>query len=226
MILFRIIIYEKDQKLLLSAFNHSFPMCITDFNHTIIEGNTAYWETFNRGKVPKHRIMCYENWSGEFCRPAKCTLKRIQRGEMEITCEQGRMVNGKTHYYNIKAKPVLNTYGEVIGCIESFDDITLRKSLEREKQELIKNLQQSLEQVKILKGMLPLCPSCKQVRNDVGYWDRIESYLADNTEAEILPCLCPECRALSRLKMSGSEAVPPQSGNRVTNEMLKIADSL
>lgn len=226
MILFRIFLYEKDRKFLRNAFNHSFPMCITGFDHHIIDGNAAYWETFNDGKKPRKKIKCHDNRPGEFCQTPRCTLKRIQEGEKEIIYEQGKLIDGLKRYYIIKAKPVVNAFGEVIGCIESFDDITVRKNLERENQHLINNLRQSLEQVKMLKGLLPVCPSCKQVRNDQGYWDRIESYLADHTEAEVLPCLCPECKELSRADLLSDfdELSGPREQQSNDMQWLKVAN--
>lgn len=219
MILFRIFIYEKDRMYLRNAFNHSFPMCITDFNHNIIDANTAYWETFNGGEKPREKVKCYDNRPGEFCQTGKCLLSRIQRGEKEVNCEQAKLVDGQRRYFIIKVKPVTNAFGDVIGCIESYDDITVRKRLEKEKLRLITNLRQSLEQVKLLKGMLPLCPSCKQVRTDEGYWDRIESYLASHTDAEVMPCLCPECRELSRMDILEDAAAPKPQQEKISSDM-------
>ena len=226
MILFRIFIYEKDQRLLRNAFNHSFPMCITDFNHNIIDANTSYWNTFNRGRKLREKTKCYDNRPGSSCHTDDCSLKRIQQGEMEVTGEQEKKVNGGCRHYIIKAKPVTNAVGDTIGFIESYDDITARKKLEREKQRLIDELQKSLEQVKMLKGMLPLCPSCKQVRTDEGYWDQIESYLADNSEAEITPCLCPECREQSHILLEVDSIEMNQSRGEITRDMqwLKVGN--
>jgi len=65
---------------------------------------------------------------------------------------------------------------------------------------LIKNLEQSVAQlteamgrVKQLSGMLPICASCKKIRNDAGYWTQIESYIKEHSEAEFTHGICPEC---------------------------------
>jgi PAS domain S-box-containing protein len=226
MILFRIFIYEKDQKLLRNAFNHSFPMCITDFDHNIIDANASYWKTFNQGEKTNEKTKCYDNRPGASCHTDACSLKRIQLGEKEVSGEQEKQVNGESRYYIIKAKPVINGVGDTIGFIESYDDITARKMLEQEKQRLIDELQSSLEQVKMLKGMLPLCPSCKQVRTDEGYWDQIESYLADNSEAEITHCLCPECKDQCHILLEDDSTGLLQSPEPVTRDMqwLKVAN--
>lgn len=55
------------------------------------------------------------------------------------------------------------------------------------------DLQRSLAKVKMLSGMLPICSSCKKVRDDQGYWNQIESYIREHSEAEFSHGICPEC---------------------------------
>jgi len=47
--------------------------------------------------------------------------------------------------------------------------------------------------VKILSGLLPMCSACKKIRDDKGYWNQIEKYIRDHSEAEFSHSLCPEC---------------------------------
>ncbi len=54
-------------------------------------------------------------------------------------------------------------------------------------------LQEAVAQIKALSGMLPICSSCKEIRDDKGYWNQIESYIRDHTEAEFSHGICPEC---------------------------------
>jgi hypothetical protein len=56
-----------------------------------------------------------------------------------------------------------------------------------------KALQTALNEVKTLKGILPICASCKKIRDDKGYWNQIESYIHDHSEAEFSHGICPEC---------------------------------
>ncbi len=65
---------------------------------------------------------------------------------------------------------------------------------EREKEELIVKLQASLDQVKVLHGLLPICMNCKKIRDDQGYWQKLESYLKSHSpEIEFSHGLCPDC---------------------------------
>lgn len=64
--------------------------------------------------------------------------------------------------------------------------------LKRER-ELSKSLQDSLEEVTRLRGLLPICASCKSIRDDKGLWQQIEQYISSHSEAEFTHGICPEC---------------------------------
>lgn len=71
-----------------------------------------------------------------------------------------------------------------------------RKGMEAEHQRLLAEraaLREALSQVRQLSGLLPICASCKKVRDDRGYWTQIESYIRDHSEAEFSHGLCPDC---------------------------------
>ncbi len=72
-------------------------------------------------------------------------------------------------------------------------EIAERTRAEIEQQRLIAELQQALAKVKTLSGMLPICASCKKIRNDEGYWQSVEVYIRDHSEAEFTHGLCPDC---------------------------------
>lgn len=72
-------------------------------------------------------------------------------------------------------------------------EIAERRRAEQEKEKLVVELQEALGQVKKLSGMLPICASCKKIRDDKGYWQQIEEYIRDHSEAEFSHGLCPDC---------------------------------
>jgi hypothetical protein len=92
---------------------------------------------------------------------------------------------------------------EIIGLIISislFAGIYLIKPLflsmvraEEEREKLIAELKDALASIKTLKGMLPICASCKKIRDDKGYWSQIEAYVHEHSEAEFTHAICPEC---------------------------------
>ena len=62
-----------------------------------------------------------------------------------------------------------------------------------QREDLIAQLQNALGEVKTLKGFIPICASCKRVRDDAGFWEQIEVYIRDRSEAEFSHGICPEC---------------------------------
>lgn len=72
-------------------------------------------------------------------------------------------------------------------------DVTIIKQTESEREHLIGVLEKALSEVKTLSGLLPICASCKKVRDDKGYWNQIESYIQRNSDAEFSHGMCPEC---------------------------------
>ena len=72
-------------------------------------------------------------------------------------------------------------------------DISLRKQNEKELNQLIASLKKSLAKIKQLSGLLPICASCKKIRDDKGYWNQIEEYIRHHSEAEFSHGICPDC---------------------------------
>jgi PAS domain S-box-containing protein len=64
---------------------------------------------------------------------------------------------------------------------------------EADREKLIGELKEALAKIKTLTGMLPICSSCKKIRNDSGYWEQIEVYLREHSEAEFSHGICPDC---------------------------------
>lgn len=78
----------------------------------------------------------------------------------------------------------------VLGFIQ---DVTQQRRAEADRERLIGDLQAALADVKTLSGLLPICAHCKKVRDDHGYWNRIESFLREHSGAEFTHGICPDC---------------------------------
>lgn len=74
-------------------------------------------------------------------------------------------------------------------------DVSEAKNLEVENQQVIKDLQQALSEIKVLRGIIPICSSCKKIRDDKGLWSQVDQYLKEHTDSEFSHSLCPECAA-------------------------------
>ena len=113
---------------------------------------------------------------------------RYRLMEFEEICK-----NGSTIITEAKVKFTRNSAGKAIGIIGISRDITDRKKAEAEREKLILELENALDQVKRLSGLLPICASCKKIRNDEGYWQDVAVYIHNHSEAEFSHGLCPDC---------------------------------
>ena len=59
----------------------------------------------------------------------------------------------------------------------------------------VRELQEALAQIKTLSGIVPICSHCKKIRDDAGYWNQVEAFVASHTEARFTHGICPECMA-------------------------------
>ncbi len=72
-------------------------------------------------------------------------------------------------------------------------NLELNQTLELKVEERTKELKQSMEHIKVLKGMFPICAVCKKIRDDSGFWNQIETYIKDHSEADFTHGICPDC---------------------------------
>jgi PAS domain-containing protein len=101
--------------------------------------------------------------------------------------------DGSVYTLEVSEYPVFDQEDRVCFVDGIAHDITKRIQAEKEREKLILKLQEALDNIKTLKGFLPICASCKKIRDDKGYWNQIESYIRDHSEAEFSHGICPEC---------------------------------
>jgi PAS domain S-box-containing protein len=184
---------QESKQTLENVLNNSRPICITNTEFEIILANKAYYAIWPESEE-REKVKCYESRPGSHCKSDLCPLKQIVGGKEEVTVDATKYTSeGDEYVFIITARPFRDPDGNLVGIVESFQDISERKKLEDEKAKLIDELQASLEKVKLLSGFLPICASCKKVRDDKGYWSQIESYISDHSEAEFSHGICPEC---------------------------------
>jgi len=101
--------------------------------------------------------------------------------------------DGGFRWIEVWARLTLDEKGNATGTAGTLTDITERKRAEEEREKFILELRDALSKIKTLSGMLPICSSCKKIRDDKGYWNQIESYIKHHSEAEFSHSICPEC---------------------------------
>ena len=100
---------------------------------------------------------------------------------------------GVKRWLDLSIGPVFDRWGELAGRLVVARDVTAQKNLEDEREGLIDDLQEALRKVTTLEGMLPICAHCRNVRDDRGYWSRIEEFISSRTPLEFTHAICPDC---------------------------------
>jgi hypothetical protein len=83
--------------------------------------------------------------------------------------------------------------GLILGARDLEGHVQARQRAEAEREQLIAQLQEALANVKTLRGLIPICSSCKKIRDDKGYWTQLETYLKQHSDAEFSHSLCLDC---------------------------------
>ncbi len=141
-----------------------------------------------------------------------------------------RRKDGSPVEVSITMSPILGPEGEIIGASTITRDITERRKEEAERLKLIEDLTQALAQAKTLRSLLPICASCKKIRDDHGYWQQLEVYFQQHEQIDFSHGLCPECASRlypefanriaeklsaqsSKPKINGTHPTPPKTNS-------------
>ena len=184
---------------------------VTDSLGNISRANDAYLNMlgYESGEiVGKHTIELSPREAGLY---ESSTGEKIQVGEdflnssrkmVENLLEQGKVQkyegyalrkDGKLIFIEENNVLIYNEQKEIIAAFSNIQDITERKINEEEREKLLKKLQEAIANVKTLHGLLPICASCKKIRDDKGYWNQIEIYIDEHSDAKFTHGICPEC---------------------------------
>ena len=130
-----------------------------------------------------------------------------------------RDIDGSWHTFEVVASNLKQ--GNVVDALLiNLHDITERKKYEQERDLLVSELQTALSEIKQLSGLLPICSSCKKIRNDNGYWEQIESYIRDHSQAEFSHGICPDCAN----KIAANEHEQSSAGNVMGKVVILFVD--
>lgn len=187
--------HAETETMLTNVFNNVIPICITDNDYTLVSTNSRYREIFGPTELDGDNIKCYDSRPGPKCKTEECPLHQVTvEGRSSYTCESTKQEkDGALRHFIVTATPYLDIENKPVGIIETFQEITARRQLEEEREKLITRLQTAMAKVRTLSGFLPICASCKKIRDDKGYWTQIESYIKNHSEAEFSHSICPDC---------------------------------
>ena len=75
-------------------------------------------------------------------------------------------------------------------------------------------LSRAIDEISILRGILPICAWCKKIRNDSGYWEQIEKYIGDHSGVKFSHGMCPQCSEKVRLEMGMNRSMHPVNAGK------------
>jgi hypothetical protein len=140
-----------------------------------LEEGMGYFQPEDRAKVLAYVEACVQHGTPYDFELPKLTAK-------------GRLI-----WVRSIGEAVRDAQGKIIRIQGAFQDITVRKQVEAEREKLIKELQDALAEVRTLREFLPICSYCKKVRDDQNYWSQIENYISEHTSTKFSHSICPEC---------------------------------
>lgn len=120
-------------------------------------------------------------------KPVRLPFQPRQAGVHLLVCQ---LLNTGHHYILIGERLMLPESSLVTKISQLNQEIV---NVTRELRQKNRELQEALGHVKRLQGLLPICSACKKIRNDRGYWQQIESYIREHSDAEFTHSICPEC---------------------------------
>ncbi|SHO49785.1 PAS domain-containing protein [Desulfopila aestuarii] len=169
-------VFYKDRNYIYTGCNKSFAEFLGR-SATEIVGRTVY------DLAPKHLADVYHVKDRELMENPGVQIyeSKVKGG----TPDESNVIFHKATY--------LDEAGDVDGMIGIILDITELRRTEVEREKLIVELQDALDKVKVLSGFLPICGTCKKIRNDSGYWQQIEAYIRQHSKAVFSHSICPDC---------------------------------
>jgi PAS domain S-box-containing protein len=174
----------------------SSPMMIfyKDRENTFIRVNKALAEATGLSKEAmegKTVLEIYPNQTKDYWEDDK---EVIASGKPKVGIIEPIDTATGTRWVQTDKIPFRDKEERIIGIIGFAIDITERKRVEEALEEERRRLQQSLNEVRTLRGIVPICVNCKKIRDDKGFWNQVEKYISDNSEAKFSHSMCPECK--------------------------------
>lgn len=154
---------------------------ILGFEDQELEGTLAEWDSRIH---PEDRDAVYAD------------LNRHLMGETDFYENEHRLRAKDGSYRWVLDRGKVLTWtedGDPLRVVGTHTDITRRKTLELERERLLRELQEAQSKIKVLAGLLPICACCKRIRDDSGYWQQIEAYISQHSHAEFSHGICPAC---------------------------------
>jgi len=170
--------------------NHATLLVIDPENGRILDANPAAcrYYGYSIDEITAMKITDINMLSPDQVFEEMARAKKEQRHQFFF---RHRLKNGDVRPVEVYSGPV--EIGERQLLYSIIHDISERVKAQEEREKLIVELKDALSEIKTLSGMLPICASCKKIRNDDGYWEQLEVFIRDHSDAEFSHSICPDC---------------------------------
>ena len=166
---------------------------LCDNNSNIVRANDEFLKVFGFKRDEIINVNIDEIIaSGEQRKEAKEITNKVRSGKLELVETIRFRKDGSKIEVSIVGKPIIHD-SKQIGVFGIYRDITERKKAQKEREKLIKELRKALDEIKTLSGLVPICSHCKKIRDDSGYWQKVEEYLSQHADVDFSHGICPEC---------------------------------
>ena len=167
-------------------------MVVIDPNFNVIKMNDTSLKMMGISREESLGKKCYHVFPGPECHTSQCPLHQILRGNPMVEQQVEKVTKDGTKIpCLLTAVPFKDPKGRVTGIVENFRDISVWVQAQKEKEKLQERLEEAL--AKALSGFLPICASCKRIRDEKGQWIQVENYIKSHTEAVPSHSICPDC---------------------------------
>jgi PAS domain S-box-containing protein len=119
--------------------------------------------------------------------------RQVLRSGVGTHTETTATFQGETRYYDLTVEPLHDYKGACVGLTCAATDITQLKLSVLEQKRLVGKLQEALEEVRLLSGLLSICASCKRIKDEHDTWQVLESYIQSHSQAKFSHGMCPDC---------------------------------
>jgi len=180
-------------------------LCVLDFNGYFRRVNPAWERTlgFTRAELTSRPFI-------EFVHPddRERTLKQnaqVRAGGQALAFENRYLCRDGSYRW-LRWNAVSDVNEQAI--YSAARDITDAKKAEEEREQLVRELQTALAEVRTLREILPICSYCRKIRDDENFWHTVEVYIARHTATRFTHGICPSCMATLEAAFKGTDEAP------------------
>jgi PAS domain S-box-containing protein len=163
---------------------------VLDQNGKVYEANKRYAEMLGYSIDEIYQLHVWD-WETQWTRSQLLEMVRTVDDTGDFLQTRHRRKDHSCYDVEISTNGAVCGGQQLVFCV--CRDITERSQAAHEREKLILELQEAIRKVKQLNGLLPICSSCKRIRDDQGYWSKIETYIREHSDAEFTHGICPEC---------------------------------